>query len=86
MRESADFGFRTGWNFVIFDTLPVMCFQLFEVTSDDLQFLYEMGQQCSCPDVRVNAIRIVATFGTHFAKNKEPHPMLQVCEFIHSDK
>lgn len=51
--------------------------KLFEVTSDDLQFLYEMGQQCSCPDVRVNAIRIVATFGTHFAKNKEPHPMLQ---------
>lgn len=50
--------------------------KLLEVTEQDLHFLYEMGQQGNSPDIRVNAVRIVATFGAHFAKNKKPHPML----------
>ncbi|OWF45096.1 HEAT repeat-containing protein 3-like [Mizuhopecten yessoensis] len=50
--------------------------KLLEVTGQDLQFLYEMGQHGNSSDIRVNAVRIVATFGAHFAKNKEPHPML----------
>jgi hypothetical protein len=35
--------------------------KLIEVTLQDLQFLYEMEQQCQQPDIKVNAVRIVST-------------------------
>lgn len=51
--------------------------KLVEVTPQDLQFLYEMEQQCPQPDIKVNAVRIVSTIGCMFAKIPQPHPFLK---------
>lgn len=51
--------------------------KLIEVTLQDLQFLYEMEQQCQQPDIKVNAVRIVSTIGCMFAKIPQPHPFLK---------
>lgn len=53
-------------------------FQLLEVSPQDLQFLYEMEQQCGQSDIKVNAVRIVSTIGCVFAKQLQPNSFLKV--------
>lgn len=51
--------------------------KLLEVTPQDLQYLYEIEQKSSLPDIKVNVVRIVATIGCVYAKIPEPHPFLK---------
>lgn len=51
--------------------------KLSSVTPNDLQFLFEMGQQCQQNEVRVHTIRIISTIGCLLAKKLEPHSMLK---------
>lgn len=51
--------------------------KLLEVSPQDLQFLYEMEQQCGQSDIKVNAVRIVSTIGCVFAKQLQPNSFLK---------
>ncbi|CAG2201218.1 unnamed protein product [Mytilus edulis] len=53
-------------------------FSLLEVSPQDLQFLYEMEQQCGQSDIKVNAVRIVSTIGCVFAKQLQPNSFLKI--------
>ena len=53
-------------------------FQFSDISASDLQYMFEMSLKCSWREVRVNALRIVATIGAVLAKSLQPHPLLKV--------
>ena len=44
--------------------------------------MFEMSLKCSWREVRVNALRIVATIGAVLAKSLQPHTLLKVISLI----